>query len=70
MRSLTGVLSLLGVAVLLLVVACFGAKAESANTTKTVYIVSITDDIDLGLAPFVERAVKEANANKPAAINK
>ena len=69
MRSLKVFSPLLGVAALLLVVVCLGIRAEEAGeTAKTVYIVSITDDIDLGLAPFVERAVKEANAAKPAAI--
>ncbi len=69
MRSLTVFPHPLGVAALLLVVVCLGIRAEEAGeTAKTVYIVSITDDIDLGLAPFVERAVREANAAKPAAI--
>lgn len=35
---------------------------EVSESVQTVYIISITDDIDLGLAPFAERAVREANA--------
>ena len=35
---------------------------------KTVYVITVSEMIDLGLAPFVERAVEEANDDRAETI--
>src|SRR3970282_227136 len=46
----------------------FGPPAPAAAPAPIVYVVPIDGIIDLGLAPFVERVLKEAAAAKAAAV--
>jgi membrane-bound serine protease (ClpP class) len=57
---LFSLLSLLGIGLL--------SFAQSSNNRPVVYVAQIEGMIDLGLAPFVERVMREAQANKAAAV--
>ena len=55
----------------LLVLVCLGptsVRGQVAGTAGAVYRVPVTGVIELGLAPFVERALREAAAAKAAAV--
>jgi len=52
---------------LLLGLAGFSAS-QSQNTRPVVYVAKIGGMIDLGLAPYVERVLREAQASKAAAV--
>ncbi len=45
-----------------------GDEIAAAEKRKTVYVITVSEMIDLGLAPFVERAVEEANARSAEII--
>lgn len=44
------------------------ANPAPSESKKLVYVVPIEGMIDLGLAPFIQRVLKEAQANKAAAV--
>lgn len=71
-RVLRSLLSRWPVASLLLLallpVAATGIAAQTTTTEAPVYIVSITGTIDLGLAPYLERVIDEAEAAGAAAV--
>lgn len=54
--------------VVLGVFTCAGLCFPQPVRAEVVYVVKITDDIDLGLVPFVERSVREASEANAAAI--
>jgi membrane-bound serine protease (ClpP class) len=61
-------LSGLAVALGLLIAAHWNSNAQDSSSPRTVSVVPIAGTIDLGLAPFLSRAIQEAHAQGAAAV--